>query len=283
VDYDNGSDSNDGKSTRNPFQNLATAISAAGEWDVIYVRPRDPNTSSGDPYNITPASATNWSIASTKHGLSIIGCGVGFGKSANYQTGLQGYSAVTTSTLTINAPFCFIQNLNFRQGSSTTAAVKASFSDGGSDKAFGVGIYGCTFWQISSSATSGALCMDSAWHSSVIKCHFAKCYRALYIGASNSVPVGMVVDECDFAGLTTDVSADIYTPGAVSNILIKRCYFNHALPAAGSPNLYVSIGATSTGLIADSFFGVADATIANSLTLNGITNAHLWGMSAEIT
>jgi hypothetical protein len=35
--------------------------------------------------------------------------------------------------------------------------------------------------------------------------------------------------------------------------------------------------------MSDCYFGVADATIANSLTLNGITNSHLWGMSAEIT
>lgn len=271
VDNDNGAEGNSGRSPSNAVKNLATAISNSSAGDVIYVRPRAPGTTTGgDPTSITPATGVNWVVPYALHGLSIIGCGTGHGKSGNYMTNLAGYSAITTPTLWVKAPFVNLENLNFRRGSSTVAAAKFSFSDAGPDYSFGNTIYNCTFWQIGSTAVNGALNLESSWHTSVLKSTFQKCYIGIYIGASNSVPVGLVIDECDFQGLAADVSADIFGYGAVTNILMKRLSMNHALPSAGAPNKFISFGAASTGEFMDSVIGATATAAATNTTLNGV-------------
>lgn len=282
VDYDNGSDSNNGLSPAKAFKNIRYALTVAGEWDVIYVRPRDPDSTGGDPAHISPDTAANWIVPYTSHGLRIVGSGKGGHQAAAYQTSLTGYAALTTPTLWIKAPYVSLENLTIRRNASTAGALKISSTGASSDYSFAATVYGCVLWQVASAA-NGAIVIDSAWYTTIEKSVLKACYNGISIAATTSVPKGVVIQDADFLGLTTDVSADISSVGAVTSILITRCNFNHALPAAGAPNKYVNIGAASTGLISNSYFGVADATIANSLTLNGITNSHLWGMSAEIT
>ncbi len=276
VDYDNGKDGFSGRSPDAAVKNLQTAIDAASANDVVYVRPRTPNTTGGDPYNITPASTTNWSIPYTKHGMSIIGCGNGLGKQGNYHVGLQGSTTTTTAAFHVCAPFTVIENINWRRGGTAIAPLKISYSDAGTDKAFGCTVYNCTFWQISSTAVNGALYLESSWHTGVYNCSFQKCSIGIYIGASNSVPVGLVIKGCDFQGLVADISADIYASGAVTNILIDDCVFNHAVPTGGS-NKYVVIGAASTGLISNCVTGAVDPTVADNMTLNSVLYSNIWG------
>jgi hypothetical protein len=276
VDYDNGGDGYSGRAPDASCKHLQSAIDMGEAGDVVYIRPRTPDTDGGDPANITPASTTNWTIPYTKHGMAIIGTGIGLGKSGNYQTGLQG-STATTPVFWTKAPFTVFENINWRRGSSTEAVLKSSFSNAGPDWSFGCTVNNCTFWQVGSTATAGALYLESAWHSSVLNCSFQKCSKGIYIGASNSVPVGLVIRGCDFQGLAADVIADIFASGAVTNILIDRCAFNHAVPTGGSPNRYVSIGAASTGLISNCSTGAVDATIADNMTLNSILYSNIWG------
>lgn len=279
VDYDNGADANDGYSPSQALANLATAITKAAHGDIIYIRPRTPDYAGGDPASITPASATNWSITYLKYGLSLIGTGLGKGAAAAQQTVLKGYATPTTPTLDIKAAYCNIENLGFKAGAAGTDPMVRS-KGVAAYYVFGTTFYNCWF-RIGNAA--GGLLIDSSWYDQVIGCTFSGCVSGLIIGASISVPVGIVIRDCDFDAVIADVKSDISTTGAVTRILIDQCRFNHVLPTGGAPNKYINIASASTGLVSNSYFGVADATIANSLMLNGIGNSHLWGASAEIT
>ncbi len=284
VDYDNGAEGGLGTSPKGACKYLQSAIDLASAWDVIYVRPRTPDSTGGDPARILPLSTTNNSIAYTKHGISIIGTGTGQGSAGQAQTVISaGDTTTTTPALDIKAPFTTIENIGFKPGASTVGHIWSK-TDASTRYAFQNTFYKCWFRDGDATHTaSGALVNDAAWYDNIIGCTFSGCARGIVIGASNSTPAGIVIRACDFDAAIASVTADIYTSGAVTRILITKCNFNHVLPTGGSPNKYVSIASASTGLISDSYFGVADATIANSLTLNGIGNAHLWGSSAEIT
>jgi len=279
VDNNNGSDGYDGLSPSQALLNLSAALTKAVHGDIIYIRPKTPDYAGGDPGVITPATAANWSITYGKYGLSLVGTGQGQGAASAQQTILKGHATPTTPVLDIKAAYCNIENLGFKKGTNTTDALvrSAGIAD---YYVFGTTIYGCWF-RIGPSA--GAFVTDSSWYDHVVKTTFSGCPVGIQIGASLSVPVGIVIRDCDFDGLIAEILADIKTSGAVAKILMTKLNFNHVLPTGGSPNKYVNIAAASTGLISDSYFGVADATIANSLTLNGIGNSHLWGASAEIT
>lgn len=276
VDYDNGSDASAGTSPAAAFQNPATAIAAASAWDVIYIKPRDPDTSGGDPNHITPATAANWTIASTKHGLSLIGAGAGRGYTQGYQASLKGYAGLTTPTLYVKAPFVSLENLSFRGATACTAGiVKFSFTNSGADQSFGSSLYNDTFWK-ASSTMGGALVMDAAWYMNILNSHFLSCYKGIVIGASNSVPVGIQIADCNWQGLTTEVSTCIESSGSVTNILIQRTYMNHALPAGGGSNKFIVFAAASTGEWMDSYIGATATTVATNTTLNGVGYSHIY-------
>ncbi len=285
VDYENGTASAGGLKPSDSCKYLQSAIDLAGVWDVIYVRPRTPSLDGGDPQKILPESTTNNSIANTKYGLSIIGTGTGRGVAGQTQTLISG-GAVTTSTPVLNilAPFTTLENLGFKPGASTVGLVHSE-STSATVSSFQNTFYNCWFRDNTAvgSATYGAVYNDSSWYDQYLGCTFSGCVFGIYLQSTVSNITGLVIRGCDFDALIASVKADIYTSGVVTRILIDGCTFNHVLPTGGSPNKYISVAAASTGLVSNSYFGVADATIANSLTLNGIGNAHLWGSSAELT
>ena len=276
VDYDNGTAGATGQDMRSPQKNLKTVLDhtdfAAG--DAIYIRSRTPDTTGGDPAAITPATAANWSIAYGDHGVSLIGTGIGLGSSGSQQTVLQGHASVTaTPVLLIGAPYVTIENLGFKRGGSTVAGVK-SLTDASTNYAFGTTYYNCWFRNIT---TGYGLITDASWYDNILKCTFSGCSEGLSIQAGNSVPVGIVVRDCDFEALVATVKADISTSGAVARILIRDCYFNHAVPSGGLPNRYINVAAASTGLVANCYTGAIDPTVADNMTLNGILYSNIWG------
>ena len=281
VDNDNGLDGAfNGRSTSKPYLNLAKGLTEAAAFDVIYIKPKAPEAGTppylgGDPGPITPATAVNWVIPYTKHGVQIVGCGVGRGAAGIQQTLLKGHAGVTAyPVLDIRAPYCNIENLGFKRGGSTSGLVRSSFLNSSAYQAFATTFY--KLWLRLADA-AGGIVTDSAWYDKIEKCIFSSCARAILIGASNSVPVGLSIEECDFDALVAEVTADIYTTGAVTRITMKKLNFNHAVPSGGAPNRYVSVAAASTGLISNCFTGAVDPTIADNMTLNGILYSHIWG------
>ena len=293
VDYDGGSDDNNGKSEIKPVKNPATALSRASAGDIIYIRPRSPELGAegagpyygGDPGDITPATAVNWIIPYTKYGLSLIGCGAGRGPAGRSQTCLQGHADVTAyPVLDVRAPYSNIENLGFKAGGSTVGLVQTKFADNSIYQAWANTFY--KVWFRIALAT-GALVMDAGSYDNIEKCTFSFMATGHGVGimllAGNDAPTGVVIRDCDFEGLVADIHADIQTSGAVKRILMDNLRFNHAVPTGGSPNKFVSIASASTGLLANSYCGAADATIATHFTLNGIHNAHIWGEAGEVT
>ena len=281
VDYDNGTTGAGGKSPSNAFKYLDTAIGVASACDVIYVRPRTPDTAGGDPQAHLPSSSSQYSIASTKHALSIIGTGVGTARRSANQTRLQGYSAATGSVMTVYAPYVNIENITFRRGSSTGAGLLIEGqTTGGSGYAFDVTVNKCGFWKLGATATKGALYIESAWHCYVENSWFEECAKGVGYGVSGSNVVGCNVIGCWFNGVDTTIDADIYaTSGStITEVFIHGCNFAHDIPALSSGNSYNKYidFATASGLISKCWFGTETETIATNMDRSNCDVVDCW-------
>lgn len=277
VDYDYGSDGYSGRAPDAAFKNLQTALTSMGPRDVVYIRPRVPAYATGDPNVIIPASTTNWTLAYTAYGSSIIGTGVGLGKSANRQTVLQAAATVqATPTMKISAADVNIENLTFRRGSGTLAALQISSI--ASYYVWGVTVNNCTFWKVGSTATSGALDIESAWHCNIENSLFEECAKGIVVGTSVSANVGLTLRNTVFSGVDTTVDVDLLSSDNITNLLVDRCIFAHDLPAlsGGSTLKYISIGTSSTGIIHKTGFGTETATIATCLTTGNVDIVDSW-------
>jgi len=279
VDFDNGTVRGGGLSPSNAYKYLDTAISDAGHNDVIYIRPRSPELGAagvgpyygGDPGDITPQTAsTNWTIAYTKYGLSLIGTGTGVGVPGAQQTNLQGDSTITsTPVLTINAPYVTVENLGFKPGASTTGLIKQSFTDNAVDQAFANSYYRVWFRNVDAAA-GYSLKIDAGSYDNVIGCNFSGHATGILLWSINSNVNRLIVRDCDFETAPGTAKCHIQSTGAITRVLFDRLTMMGTIPTGGAPNLYISIAAASTGMFSNSFIGAAATTVATNTTLNGI-------------
>jgi hypothetical protein len=274
VDYDHGTTGGSGTKPDDACINLQTIIDKAGVWDTIYIRPRDPDTTGGDPQSILPASTANWDVPYTLTGLSLIGTGGIGSKASNNATRLKGSATVVaTPVLYAKAPYMTFENLAFQRGGSTGCGLK--LGTGSTPYAFSSTVNGCTFWKIGSTATGGALNLNS-WHNNILNTHFEECYTGIYLDAAQSDPVGTVIRGCVFGEAAASVSCDIYCSNQTLSTVIDSCLFAHAQPSAGAPNLYIDFVGASTGVISNSGFATATGTIATAMTNNGVLLVNCW-------
>lgn len=280
VDYDNGTEGSQGLRPKNAQKHLQTVIDGASAWDTIYIRPRTPDTAGGDPNAIIPASTTNWSITYGKHGLSLIGTGLGVGMRQANMTRLQAAATVqATSTLTCYAPFVNFENLTFRRGGGTLAGLRIEGqTSGGSGYAFNTTVNNCGFWKIGATATGAALYYESAWHCLTANSWFEECAKGIGIGVGGSNTTGVNVVGCVFNGIDTTIDADIFSTagGTISEVFIDRCMFAHDIPAlSGSYNKYIDF-ATASGLISNCGFGTETETIATNMDRSNCDVVNCW-------
>lgn len=286
VDFDNGATANGGMRTDDAFKYLDTAISNASHGDVIYVRPRAPEAATtyygGDPGDITPKTAsTNWTIAYTKYGLSLIGTGVGGAKAGATQTCLQGDSTITsTPVFTVNAPYVSFENLGIKPGASTTGLVKQAFVDATAAQAYANSYYKVWFRNVDAAA-GYSLMLDGGSYDSVLNCYFSGHPTGIYLAGTTSSNSRTVVRNCDFEVAPASVKAHIYCNGDCSRVLFHNLTMIGTIPTGGSPNKYISIASTSTGLAAQIYTGAAADTLATNMTLNGIVANEIY--NAQIT
>ena len=282
VDYDSGNAGGvGGTKPTEAVKYLQDAIDLSSAWDVIYIRPRTPDTSGGDPQAHLPESTTQWSIASTKHGLSLIGTGFGAGKEKMNMMRLQGASGATGTVFTNYAPYTNFENLTFRRGSSTGAGLLIEGqTSGGSGYSFGVSVNNCLFYKIAATATKGALYIESAWHTTVANSFFEQCAKGIGIGVSGSNVDATAILGCTFNGIDTTIDADIYATGGstITEVLIDRCLFAHDIPALSSGNLYNKYidFATASGLISNCCFGTETETIATNMDSSNCDVVNCW-------
>jgi len=290
ADFDSGTVGGGAKDPGEACKYLDTAITLAGPNDTIYVRPRAPEAGgvspyySSDPGDITPQVATtNWTIPYTHYGLSLIGTGIGVGSAGAQRTCLQGgsTSTATNPVLTLNAPFCNIENIGFKNGASTAALIYTKWANDSVTQGGMNSFYNVWFRNTKSAATFKGLHMDSGNYDNVIKCTFSSCDFGIYLSSNNNETSQLVIRDCDFMGLPAEVDCDIYSVGGAKRVLITGCNFNHSIPTGGT-NKYVSFGATSTGLFSNSYLGAAATTVGTNTTLNGILYSHIYVDDGEI-
>lgn len=277
VDYDNGATANGGHSPSDAYKYLQTALDNCAAGDVIFVRGRTPAYSTGDPTAIIPESTTNFTLAYNKYGTSIIGTGVGVGKSANRQVVIQASStAAATPTLKISAADCNLENMTFRRGGSTVAALQISSI--ASYYVWGASINNCSFWKVGTTATNGALNIESAWHCNVENSWFEECPRGILVGTSVSANVGLTLRNVVFAGADSTIDYDLLSSDNITNLTVDRCIFAHDQPAlsGGGTLKYISIGTSSTGIIHKCGFGTETATIATAMTTGDVDIVDSW-------
>ena len=271
VDYDNGNDSFSGTEPNAPKKYLDTALGKAAAWDVIYVRGRTTaDTSGGDPYYVLPSSTSNFTTTATQYGLSVIGTIVGQGMGGSHlSTQIRGSAtANATPAIYLKAPGMNVENICWRRGGSTVAAIQLAGT------AFNSTIANCTLQKVT---TYPAILNTDAWYTGIYNCTFQSCFQGIQFHAATASVQNIVVSDCDFQGLASEVSADIYvnaTGTGLINALIKNCYFNHAIPSGGQ-NKYILIDATSTGMVANCWTGAAADTLATNMTLNGLTGVDI--------
>jgi hypothetical protein len=278
VDFDHGSVRGGGLSPSDACKYLDTAIADAGHNDVIYIRPRSPELGAGgagpyyggDPGDITPqTAATNWTIAYTLYGLSLIGTGAGFGHPGATQTCLQGGTTAGTPVLTINAPYVTLENLGFKPGSSTTGLIHAKFYDDSVTQAWAQSYY--KLWLRNVDAQAGySIRLDATSYDSIIGCYFSGHALGLSLYSGNANLARLVVRDCDFETAPATATAHIASSGVVTRVLFDRLTMMGTIPTGGSPNKYIYIASASTGMFSNSFIGAAETTVATNTTLNGL-------------
>lgn len=272
VDYDNGATANDGLKPDRAFKYLDTALSTAGAWDVIYARGRTTaDTDGGDPYYCEPAGAANFLSTITQYGLSIIGTQIGKGHGSQHlSTQFRGYSsALATPALKLVAPGMNLENICWRRGGSTVAAVQVYGT------AFNSTIYNCTFQKVT---TYPALLVTDAYYVGIYNCVFQECALGITFHAAASNPSHCMVKGCNFiTDAASTISADIWvnaTGTGAYDLNIQDCHFNHVVPTGGL-NKYFVAGAASTGMVSNCYTGAAATAVASNFTLNGLTYSGL--------
>jgi hypothetical protein len=280
VDYDNGGTNSIGKNDIDaPAKHLAVAIADAGKWDVIYVRPRDPDTSGGDSNYITPASATNWNVPHTSYGLAIIGTGIGLGRHGQaYNTYLRGHASVTTgSVLHLEAPFATIENLAFHRGGGTSTGIVLIKPDAtATASSFSASVNNCLFrFGNGSSVANSALVIEDSWYSSVYNSTFYRNRRGIGLNANNSTIRATTIKGCVFEGAAGDIDNHISSNSSATYITIVDNVFMQAIPTKGSNDYYIDFGAgtTCSGIISNNVFGTTTTTATSLVRANGLSFA----------
>lgn len=276
VDYDNGSKNNGGKKPDDACKYLQDAIDLSGEFDTVYIRPRDPDITGGDSNYHLPESTTNYSISSAKEGMSLIGTGLGVdGHGMAYQTYIRGQatSPTTGNVLTIGAPFCSIENLAFHRGS-VTGGNQVNFTPGIS--AFAGSVNNCLFrFNDGADAESGALNVHDAWYTMIYNNVFYRNAMGITLEADTSSVRCVTIKGNIFQGAAGDVYNHVASSGNVQYVTIVDNYFIESLPTKGTRDYYIDMGVSTacTGIIANNVFGTTETVGATLCHLNGLTFA----------
>ena len=259
VDGDHGSDGNTGKEPSKAFATIQKAVTASTGGDVIYIRPKTYTIGTGFARyseDVTVALGGNGGatgVTDTNANKSIIGVtqrirpGAFLGVRWKY---------ASATNLTVNAACLHLEGIGF-------------FAEGATYP-INVQNNGTTYTQLGTAGFSMYNChvkSDTALYcNGTDDLHISNCrFEAKYDGAMGGINlVGSsnqckrpVIQNCEFIGGNANnmATAAITTAAPVYDIIIRDCYFSVA-PDSG---IYINIaGTTSTGLVANCYFGSAD-------------------------
>jgi uncharacterized UPF0160 family protein len=97
------------------------------------------------------------------------------------------------------------------------------------------------------------------------------------IGASAMASQGVIVRNCDFLGLDSDIDTDIQIASG-GHILIENNRFDHDQPAyaTGAYKYYIKVVTVSTGGVYNNFFGTETQETATACSLSNMDAAGNW-------
>lgn len=255
VDYDNGSNSNDGITPATAWQTITYAEANSVGGDVIYVRPRAYQNGQG--YRRYTEDVTFSQDGTTAGGVdanagkSLIG--ICNRQVPNDFLGVR-WKYASATPLTINTPGTHVENIGFFAEDATyvvNMVNAAPATSGGTGTSF----YNCSFKGDADFYANG---IDGC---SVINCQFQAKYNGAmgginYVGSQNQVK-RPIIKGCHFIGGNANNMATAPIQGAAPwlDALISDCYFH----CETDENLYINIaGTTNTGLIANCYFAIDD-------------------------
>lgn len=262
VDGDNGNDANSGKSWEKAMKTIQAAVTAAGAYGTVYVKPKAMAAGATDPSSY----AETIIIPATHECLRIVG--ISFGRT---QGGLPQIKigAGSTAMLTIRAPGCLIANLGFNGGSSTGGGILLD-DDGSTKTAFGTTIAGCHFKNCvgstaTNAATGGAIMWSSegnAWQVHIVGNRFYKNVGdVVLLGTGGSVPQDVVIENNVFSGPAANVDCNLYLAGGsgMDGVIIRNNEFS-CWPALGGTNDKPLALTGCVGLLAGNRFACSGKT-----------------------
>lgn len=273
VDFDNGSAGATGlNDMAAPGKDMQRAIDDEAAADAtIYVRPRAfaSGTYGEDPQQITPSSddAENFHVDKARKNLSLIGTGKGLGHASAHKCWIGGYSALTTAVLDIRAPGCVIENFRAQPPSSGVGGIfftknSSGIWDGGNTTFINNDFHDPN--------TTGGIYCDSPWQMSIIGNRFVNADVGILVLSNYSVPTIWQIRDNTFVAATSEVQNDIYATGGIKRLVCSGNHHTSGIPALGGTNVYIKMGAASTGAVTDSFFGAEGTTDTTFMTLNGL-------------
>ena len=273
IDFDNGTAGATGlNDMADPGNDMQRALDDEAAADAsIYVRPRAfaAGTYGEDPQQITPSSddAENFHVDKARKNLSLIGTGKGLGHAAAHKCWIGGYGALVTPVLDIRSPGCVIENFRAQPSNTATSGIfytknAGGIWDGGNTTFINNDFHGAN--------TSGGIYCDSPWQMHIVGNRFLNNDVGILVQSLYSVPQIWQIRDNDFIGITSEVQNDIYATGGIKRLVCTNNEHTCGIPALGGTNVYIKMGAASTGAVTNSRFGAEGTTDTTFMTLNGL-------------
>lgn len=263
VDYDNGSDSNSGKTPTKAFQTIQAAVTAATGGDVIYIRPRAYQLGQGfrrylEDVTVTLGGSGGSGAVATNANISIIGITQRGAAPTDFLGVRWKYASATP--LTVNAPCLHVENIGFFVEDATYAInLQCNGATRTQEGTTGFSIYNCAI------KGDGKLYANGGNELAIVNCRFQCKYDGTaaginLVGSSNQT-ARPIIKNCEFIGGNANNAATAYitTAAPVYDMMLRDCYFS-TVPDSGT---YITIaGTTNDGLVANCYFGAADINAA---------------------
>lgn len=248
VDGDNGQDGYKGNRINRPKASIASAITEAGPYDTIYVRPKVPASDASDP----TVYAEALTIPFAKHHLKLIGTS---GQVVDPHYGPKLKSSETEYVITVNAPRATIEGFVIHRRNTNTGGVYLAGVTGYATLAGSVGTHlaNCEFRYAGTGAAS-AVYIFGGYHSVVLNSIFVGCGTGWFVD-SNTIPSRThQLRNCDFVANNGVAVAGpwIYLYGNPNEVLIKRCDFDFTPTAA--VGAYICSPHSPFGMVVDCNF-----------------------------
>lgn len=279
VDYDEGSDTDNGRRPDAAFKTIQAAVTEATGGDVIYIRPRAYQLAQGfrryvEDVTVTLGGAGGSGVVATNANMSLIGV-TQRGAAAGDMLGVR-WNKVATN-LTVKAPALHVENIGFfNEGGTKIIDLQNDGATRLLQGALGFSIYNCAL------KGDKALYSNGGNEIQIVGCQFQTKHDGAVggielVGSANAC-ARPIIKHCEFIGGNANemATAVIRTAAPIYDLMLRNCYFSRA------DGVYMNIaGTTNTGLVADCHFATDDVNALCTGLVAGVSNVYSAGMYDE--